>query len=276
MKTGRISKAEEKRIRELSIKFSPEQIATKLGRREETIREWLNANVAPKPKSVAEVTQAEIKNDLRKSLAWKNLASELSKPEMEFFEEEYTKLVKQFRDDILPSEEKQVFDYLKTDILMSRCLQRQKKSLTDIESMRDEIKNLRAQHDDVADMSKDDQDRVAALHSHITFLTNAQQTATQEWTRLNREKSDLAKALRMAREQRMQNAATGTRFVEIVKELQDLEKQERESRHMGIIKRGAEKEKKRLSSPYQYCNGEVDLPLLTVESWTEYKKQEGD
>jgi hypothetical protein len=74
------------------------------------------------------VVQASINKDLRKSLDWQALQEEFMETELEFFAYRYSKLMSQFKDDVFPTEETQIFQLIKFEILMQRNLKGAKRA----------------------------------------------------------------------------------------------------------------------------------------------------
>lgn len=175
-------------------------------------------------------------------------------------------MIRQFKDDILPSEEIQVFDFVKISILMSRCLQRQNKTREAMERTRGEVKKIRDNYESIDAMPKDIRDTVIHYDNRITFLESAEQSHINEYTKLSKEKSDLMKNLKVTRDQRVREIANTNSFIDLVKQFQKRDFQEQESRHAEIMKKGTAKEYRRLTSPHEFLDKQVDLPILSPET----------
>src|SRR5690606_12595310 len=64
--------------------------------------------------------------DIRQSVYWNQLREELTNEEMKLFMEHWKEIMSQFREDIHHTEKLQVMDLIKTEILMSRDLRKEK------------------------------------------------------------------------------------------------------------------------------------------------------
>lgn len=269
-KRGRLSRDEERKIMEWVGKLPLREISRRLNRHVETIQAWIDLNKKPDDAKSPEGFKTAIRQELRQSLAWKNLQKEFTKEELEFFEEEYLKMMGQFKDDVLPSEEIQIFDFVKVNILVSRCLQRQHKTRQEIERTREDINDIRKAYASIDDMEKEKRDLVVALGNRITFLEGAEQSHINEYTKLQKEKADLTKALKATRDQRIQQVETGDKFIDVIKYFQKRDNQNKESKHVELMRQGTEKEYRRLTTPHKYVDDQTDLPILSAESVEEF------
>ncbi len=268
-KRGRLSKQEENSILRLIDKHDIKYIAKTLDRTPETIQAWIDLNRRPSESSSPEGFKTAIRQELRHSLMWQNLKKEFSKEELEFFEEEYLKMMRQFKDDVLASEENQIFDYVKVCILLSRCLQRQNKTREEADNIRGEVRKIKEKFPSMDLMDKDVRDLVVNLMNRIAFLETAEQSHINEYTKLSKDKSGLVESLKATRNQRIKEVENENRFIDLVKKFQRKEVQEQESRHMEILRIGTEKEYKRLTTPHKFMDDKVDLPILTADSLDE-------
>lgn len=276
-KRGRLSKAEEKKILSLTLKgLDVKEIARRLDRNFETIDDWIKLNKSPSESKSPEGFRTAIRQELRNSLAWKNLLKEFSKDEVEFFEEGYLKMMRQFKDNVLPSEENQIFDLVKTDILISRCLQNQQRAKTQIERVKEEIRTIREKYNSIDEMEKDVRDLFVTLENRVQFSQTAIQSHINEFEKLSKNKQQLMNALKATRDQRIKEVENENRFIDLVKRFQLKDVQERESRHAEIMNRGVEKEYKRLTQPHKYMDEEVDIPILSAETLQEYEESENE
>lgn len=272
-KTGRLSKLDEERMAQWADKYDVVEIARRLDRKIETVQEWLNLN-----KKVERETpvgfKIAIRQELRETLAWKSLQKEFTKEEIARFEESYLEWMRQFKDDVLASEENQIFDYVKVDILLSRALQRQNRTRAEIEDRRDDIKKMKLKYGDIDSMDKDTRDTIVALQNRVQFLEGAEQSHVNELEKLLKQKGNLAESLKATRDQRINEVDRGSKFIDMIKYFQRRDNQEKESKHMALLKRGTEKEFNRLTTPHQYVDGQVDLPILSAESLDRIDKLE--
>src|SRR6185312_11963104 len=133
-KRGRLGVDEIDFIKINHPRLTAEQIGERLERTEECVKKAITEHCRPgasTPKEDAE--RIEIKQSLRASQSWKQLKRELAdEDEVQFFEEQYIGLMTQFRGDVLHTEEAQIFDAIKLEILKHRNLTARKKAVEEI------------------------------------------------------------------------------------------------------------------------------------------------
>lgn len=241
------SVAEQRFIRENWGKVPVEKMAAQLGRRSKVIEKWAAVNVA----DVADIFDITVRPE------WKQFQKELTKEELEFFVYRYRKLVNQFREDLLASEETQVFLLIKFEILMTRNLQERKKIL-------DEITRIEALLN-VVSVKKNVNERLE-MEKILGKLRLASTDYTNEYVRLEEKHAALMKDLKSTRDQRIKHLENAkTTFLDIIKMLQDDEIREIEGRQIELVRMATQKEYKRLSAFYTYGDNQVDRPILNGE-----------
>src|SRR5689334_3364373 len=104
---GRVTIQETEFIKANASRMSVEEIANKLKRKPEMVQKTIDKHV-PKAEIKAVAAKTAVRDELRSSHAWKQLKEKFSPNELDFFEEKFTALVSQFRDDVLPTEETQI------------------------------------------------------------------------------------------------------------------------------------------------------------------------
>lgn len=271
-RSGRISKEEAKYIGEMCNKMSPDDIAAKLGRTPNFVRGHIREQYAGQnmdKKSQAEKTETiTIRQELRNSVRWDRLKQELTKEEIRYFEEEYVKLYSQFQSNVLPSEEGQIFDAIKLDILKSRNLIERRRA-------RDEISKLETQQGRfVRDNGEDEESYTDAqkklvrhMESQLQTNREAEQSKTAEFVKLQERYDKLMESLKATRNQRVKDYETGKQtYLGLLKTLQQRDIQAYEGRQGGLMKLATDKEYRRLGSLHQYEDGSLDRPILSADT----------
>ena len=121
MKKGRFSKPEIAFIKSNCEHLSYEELGTKLDRDPESVESFVKSKLGKDVSSKRErAVQAEY--DLKKRPYWKDLKEQFNPSELEMILFHWGRMIGQFRDDVLPTEELQVLDTIKLEILMNRAL----------------------------------------------------------------------------------------------------------------------------------------------------------
>ena len=116
MKTGRISKVEEQYISE-NIHVPYAKVASELDRNPDSILDFIKRKVAEgkleKPKWLEGQDEEQAKYDLSFRPYWKELEQQFTNEELELFKYHWSRIISQFQDDVIPTEELQVVDLIK-------------------------------------------------------------------------------------------------------------------------------------------------------------------
>jgi hypothetical protein len=270
-KRGRLSREERDFIHAQTDKLTPEDIADRLDRTVETVTEFIKLNVRPvkaKPSEAEETTRIVIRQELRSSEAWKNLKGEFDTDELRYFEEGYVKLMSQFKGDVLPSEETQIFQAIKFEILMSRNLKERRKAREDIgrlERMQDDF--LAQFEGDPSGMTDAQKAFALDLETQLNSARQAEQSRTTEYVKLQERHEALMKSLKAVRDQRIKQIENSkVSFLGVVKMLMEKDVQHREGRQMELMKRAGRQALTDLGRPVRYDDGNEDSPILSSDT----------
>ena len=169
MKKGRISKQEEAFLLE-NLDLDHQYLADELGRDSGSVLKFIKKKVAsgdfPTPSWLEEFTREEQASyDLSQRPYWKELESQFTQNEMELFVYHWSRVISQFKDDVIPTEEMQVVDLIKLELLMNRSLQNNKQNIEQVETYEVLIRELRA-----VDPDQQDRDEIFNLERQVTSL----------------------------------------------------------------------------------------------------------
>lgn len=260
MKKGRFSTEEMSFIEANAEVLSPEAIAENLDRDPDSIREWISKKIGFSPKQKKEAVAA---NELREKPYYRELIQQFSADELEMFEFHFKKMWSQFKDDVFHTEEMQIIDTIKLEILMNRILKSQQETTTQIKIYED-----LARQEKRVDRDQRDMDYIMNLERQVAVLRASQETLSKDYKDLQTRKSTMLKDLKGTREQRIKAIEDSKQtFAALVTQIatdesfrikigQDMEK----------MRLAMEHEKERLSEYHTYLNGAVDQPLLTPET----------
>lgn len=244
-------------------------IAKRLHRTEETIQAWVEINLDRKPVSGAD-GRGEILKALRQTRAWHQLREEFDFQEVLVFEEKFVDLVSQFREDVTPTEQTQVFHLIKVELLMSRVLV-ERKHCRELAERYEKIINKRlkaaAPDGDLAKVPVAEKDILGDFERRIEQARAKEQSRAPEYAKLEEKHQSIIKDLKATRDQRLSRIESGKdTFLGLLRKLSNEDERKRESRQMELMRLAGEREASRLASPTTYADGAVDLPILSADT----------
>ena len=260
MKKGRFSKEEMEFIEANAEVLSPESIAQKLDRDPESIHDWIKKNVGFSQKQKKE---AAVANELKEKPYYKELSGQFSSEELEMFEFHFKKMWSQFKDDVFHTEEMQIIDTIKLEILMNRILKSQRDNQQEIILAERLVRDEKARDKDQRDM-----DLVINLERQVAIMRASQETLSKDYKDLQARKATMLKDLKGTREQRVKAIEDSKlTFASLVKKIAtDPQFRNKIGVDMEKMRLAMENEKERLSEYMQYNDGQVDQPFLTPET----------
>lgn len=201
--------------------------------------------------------------EFRYSPDFDSLKSEFTDEEMVRFEYKYLQWLTQFKQDVTASEKTQILLAIKYDILMSRCLQEQKKIMEDTKRWEKTMNDILAKET----LDENDAKDFAGVAQTIATQRNIIKDQTRSFTELTAKHKDLMQQLKATREQRIKNIENSKRdLMSLMKSLLDDKFREEEGERLAMVKMASEKEFERLSKIHKYVNGEKDRPILNAET----------
>jgi hypothetical protein len=246
--------------------LSIDQIASKLDRDPDSVKDWISKNIGFSAKQKKE---AAVANELKAKPYDRELKYQFSEEELEMFEFHFKKMWSQFKDDVFHTEEMQIIDTIKLEILMNRILKSQQDNQVEISTYERLV-----QGEKVVDRDQRDMDYIMQLERQIAVLRASQETLSKDYKDLQSRKATMLKDLKGTREQRIKAIEDSKQtFASLVKQIAtDSEFRTRIGLDMEKMRLAAEHEKERLSEFHQYEDGTIDQPFLTPE--TLIKEQE--
>lgn len=261
-KRGQLSLDEEKFIRDNIGSLSIEQIANSLNRNIDPINRYIDENQLY---SLEEKGENEV---LRRKLHSKTFWSEILRQfdadsgELQYFEDTWIGLIKQFREDVLPAEELQIKQFITIDILINRSMKERKRHIAETEKLQRLVDAEYEKSEDQRDIP-----RLANLETQLSFARNSIASYTNEYTKLLSEQQKISKDLKATREQRIKRIEDGkSSWVGLIRMLEDEEIREKEGREMEILSMATDKYKKQFYEYHGYQDNKIDKPFLNHES----------
>lgn len=262
-KRGQLSLTEEKYITDNFPNLSVDEIAVNLNRSIAPIQRYIKENQL--------LLSQDEKNDtefLRQKLHTKTFWTEITRQfdyetgELQYFEDTWIGLIKQFREDVLPAEELQIKQFITIDILINRSMKERKRHIAETEKLQKQVDQEYAKPEGDRDIPK-----LANLETNLSFARNSIANYTNEYTKLLNEQQKISKDLKATREQRIKRIEDGkSSWTGLIRMLEDETIREKEGREMEILSLATERYKKQLEEYHQYEDKKVDRPFLTPES----------
>jgi hypothetical protein len=259
-KRGQLSLDEEQFIKDNITVLPISEIAEKLNRTVAPIQRFIEENKFYEQDGNNEY----LKQKLHTKTFWSEIKKQFDEDsgELEYFEDTWIGLIKQFREDVLPAEELQIKQFITIDILINRSMKERKRHITEIEKLQKMIDKEYEKTDDQRDVAK-----LINMETNIGFARTSIANYTNEYTKLLNEQQKISKDLKATREQRIKRIEDGkSSWVGLIRMLEDEEIRERKGREMEIINMATAKALGKLHEYHQYQDGTLDRPFLTPQS----------
>ena len=258
-KKGQLSLEEQEYIRENFSKLTIEQIADHLNRTTVPIKKYISDNAL----SEDNVVDSMIRQKLYGKSFWSEIQKQFDQTsgELQYFEETWINLIKQFREDVLPAEELQIKQFITIDILINRSMKERKRHISETEKLQKQV-------DFEYEIPESDRDtaKLTNLETQLSFARNSIANYTNEYTKLLSEQQKISKDLKATREQRIKRIEDGkSSWVGLIRMLEDETVREKQGREMEILNMATKKFKKDLQNLHEYADGNVDKPFLFPE-----------
>lgn len=289
LKGGRFSMEERATIESYAASLTPEEIGEELERDPKSIRKYIveklgltpvEAMRIPSPITPPDsppqvvrrpepVERAAISSEFRRTELWKRLSDGFEPDELKYLEERYIVMVTQF-EDVVATEETQILQAIKLEILMDRNLAQRKKALQSIRIIEEAQAELLEDYcpgGSRSNLTKEQIQELLNVETQLNAARSDEQSRTAEYDKLGAQHEKLMKALKATRDQRLDKVKTNKDgFLDVIRMLQEKDLQEIEGRQMELMKLASEKELVRLGRPIVYDDGNQDNPILCPET----------
>ena len=267
MKKGRFSNSEMEFIEANAEVLSFNEIASQLDRDPTSIKEWIEKRVGFTPKQKKE---AAVANELKGRSYYKELKNQFNEDELEMFEYHFKKMWSQFKDDVFHTEEMQIIDTIKLELLMNRILKSQQDNQNLILHYERELQVEKA-----VDKDQRDVDVIMNLERSIAVTRASQETLSKDYKDLQSRKATMLKDLKGTREQRIKQIEDSKQtFASLIKQIvTDPTTRTKMGIDMEKMRLAAEAEKERLAQYHKYEDGIIDQPFLTPETLIQENKE---
>ena len=268
-KRGQLSLDEEKFISDNINTLTIEDIASHLNRNVAPIKRYIGEN---KLVNNEDDDSESLRYKLHSKIFWKEIKRQFNDTdgELEYFEDTWINLIKQFREDVLPAEELQIKQFITIDILINRSMKERKRHIEETAKLQGEVDKEYNKPEDTRDVA-----RLMNLETQLSFARNSIANYTNEYTKLLNEQQKISKDLKATREQRIKRIEDGkSSWVGLIRMLEDEEIREREGKEMAIIGLATDRSKSILQQYHNFQDNTIDRPFLTSETVTEISKDE--
>jgi len=258
-KLGRVTKEEETFILANIESMSLEEISQKLNRDVKTLQKILKRLTISDDSTIAAAAQ-----QVKTRPYWNELENQFNSEELQLFVQHWHNIVSQFRNDTFYTEELQIVEVIKLEILSNRILTDQNKVRKDIEQTEKDI--MKERRDDGTSQASIDKIRLA--ETKITQLYIALNQYMSDYEKILNHKKNMMKEIKGSREQRIKQLESSREsFAGWFRNLM-LNPSERRNlgQWMEKMRIATDYEVIRLSEYHKYENKEYDIPLLTPES----------
>lgn len=256
--SGRLSKIEQRKITEMVDNYTVEDIAKKLGRSFEAVNNFVKSKL-----KVGLTVEETAAYSLVDRPYYIELQAQFTDEELEQFKYHWSKIISQFKDDVFPTEEMQVIDVIKLEILMNRCLKGNKENIDQINTYEHMIRDERSRDKDQQDI-----DYILNLERQTASLRASQESLNRDYRDLSGKKESMLKNMKGTREQRIKRLEDSkqsfTSWVAALMQNPDLIKQY--GIEMEKMRAAMTVEKSRLGKFHEFTDGQVDQPFLTPDT----------
>jgi len=258
MRKGRISDEEGRTISRLVDSLTIEDIAKQLDRSTKAINDYIKKNLK------IGLSKVEIAAySLEDRPYWIELEAQFTQSELELFKYHWSRIISQFKDDVFPTEELQVVDVIKLELLMNRCLKGNKENIEQINTYDTMVKDERAR-----DKDQQDYDYIINLERQVASLRASQESLNRDYRELQSKKSSMLREMKGTREQRIKRLEDSKQSFTswVAAMMQDPERIKQYGIDMEKMKVAMRNEQNRLSELHQYDDGTIDQPFLTPDT----------
>lgn len=271
MRQGRISKDEERFIKDNLHHMTANQIANKLDRDPNSVDAFIK-----KKFRVGITTEEDAAFSLEGRPYWRELKDQFTEGELDLFKYHWSRIISQFKDNVIPTEELQVVDLIKLELLMNRALKVNKSSIDQIEMLDRMAATIRKIPADK--LTQQERDDLFNIDRQVMSLKASQESLNRDYRELQTKKNAMLKEMRATREQRVKDIEESKQS--LIGWVSHLANNPEVARGYGIemekMRLAMLREKERLSDYHKYSDGEVDRPFLTPETVLEKDNEVSD
>ncbi len=207
-------------------------------------------------------TTLSLRDSLHARDYWDNLKQQLTTSELQYFESMWIRLMDQFREDVLPSEELQLKQFILIDILIDRCLIERKKHIEETERLQ---KLVEEEYNKDAGLRDDA--ILAVLEQNLSYARNSVSSHTTEHMKLIDKSQSLSKDLKANRDARIKRVEDSkTHWAGLIRLLEKEDEKIRLGDEMEVMRIAKDKSRDKLAEWHIYQDGKADQPFLNADT----------
>jgi hypothetical protein len=269
-KSGHLAGPEKTFIEQYLETKTDEWLSKELNRSTHQISKYRKEYLAKQALSIKDDNDGQTyKYQLQGRAYWPELQKQFTADELLLFSDYFTRFVEQFSGDLLYTEESQLCDCIKIELLINRNLKDQAETIKQQERLQKQIEHELA-------LPVINPERIAALEEQLLGARTASAARTTEHVKLQQEKNRLLESLKAKREQRIRAVIDEKiNIFTLFRQFADIKNRQKEARQAGLFKLATEKENLRLSQPFKYENNETDIPILSCDTLEQIEQTDG-
>lgn len=270
-KKGKLSTKDEIFIRENAGKMELRDIAVALNRTVETIEKYCHTNKLTYRDMSEEVyDDTVLLAKLEEKPYWAEVQRQFNERELKYFAVTWCKIMKQFREDILYTEELQAKQWITLEIMANKVMQDRKGTTEQIERIENMLAPLYEQPEEIRDVVT-----ISQLEQELAMLRNSQGSFTTEHAKILDKIERIQRDLKAARSDRVKKIEDSkTSWTGFIRALEDEALRQRVGEDVEIGRMAKNKAIERLSKYHKYDDGQVDRPFLNAEVIEKYDDEE--
>lgn len=258
-KRGKLSNGEMDYIRQNCFDLSIAEISAFLNRTEAPVRKFIDAENL-KARNMTDDEHMLIK--LRERYYYQELKKQFSDGEIIFFEHQWIDYYKQFSEDVTHTEEMQILEVVRTEILINRGMEDRQEVIRNIERLNKLIDDEMEKPEPLQDPQA-----IAMFQTQLGAAFSSKSSYINEHEKLLTKKERLLKDLKGTREQRKRNTEDAkTNFSAWLRQLDDDDLRKREGYEMEVNRIAADKALDGLAEYHTFEDGVIDQPFLNADT----------
>ncbi len=263
-KRGKLSNEEMKYIRENCFDLPIEEIAENLNRTEDPIRRYIDEQNL-KARDLDD--HSHLLNEMRSRYYYGELKKQMNDAGLIYAEHQWIDYFRQFNEDVTHTEEMQILETIRTEVLINRGMEDRQDNMRRIEKLERLISEEMEKPKDFQDTQA-----LAAFHTQLGAAIASKSAYINEHDKLLTKKERLLKDLKGTREQRKRNAEDAkTNFSMWLKQLPEF--MEADGYEMEVQAIAADKAFDRLGDYHSYEDGNLDQPILNSNTIKEEENE---
>lgn len=261
-KRGKLSNEEMAYIRQNCFDLSLEEMANHLNRTIEPVRKFIDKSNL---KARGLTDDEHLLATLRSKAYYKRLARQFSDAELMYLEDQWITYFKQFAEDVVHSEEMQIVELIRTEILIDRSMEDRRSLMNRVEELEAAIAEEREKPHEERDTQY-----LGMLTTQLGAAMGSKGSYINEHEKLVSKKERYLKDIKGTRDQRKSFADNAKlNFPSWLRQISDEDERKKQGYEMEVHAAAADKARERLAQYHTYEDGEVDQPLLNHETFIE-------